>query len=76
MDTYSIRYPRIHQNTEQCCLLLNFQTLVIYAKPTVYTCTARIWLREIGFSLTYGALMLKTWRYLLINLIYERVGRT
>ncbi|GLV43267.1 uncharacterized protein CBL_14055 [Carabus blaptoides fortunei] len=22
----------------------------------------RVWLREIGFSLTYGALMLKTWR--------------
>ncbi|CAH1158353.1 unnamed protein product [Phyllotreta striolata] len=36
--------------------------IVMYPKPTIYTCTARIWLREIGFSLTYGALMLKTWR--------------
>ncbi|CAG9828507.1 unnamed protein product [Diabrotica balteata] len=36
--------------------------IVMYPKPTVYTCTARVWLREIGFSLTYGALMLKTWR--------------
>ncbi|XP_060537429.1 metabotropic glycine receptor-like [Cylas formicarius] len=36
--------------------------IVMYPKPSVYTCTARIWLREIGFSLTYGALMLKTWR--------------
>lgn len=40
------------------------QTIVIYPKPSVYTCTARTWLREIGFSLTYGALMLKTWRYI------------
>lgn len=37
-------------------------TIVMYPRPTVYTCTARVWLREIGFSLTYGALMLKTWR--------------
>ncbi|KAH1022916.1 hypothetical protein HUJ04_012229 [Dendroctonus ponderosae] len=36
--------------------------IVTYFKPTIYYCTARIWLREIGFSLTYGALMLKTWR--------------
>ncbi|XP_050314019.1 probable G-protein coupled receptor 158 isoform X2 [Anthonomus grandis grandis] len=36
--------------------------IVTYFKPTIYFCTARIWLREIGFSLTYGALMLKTWR--------------
>ncbi|XP_017773776.1 PREDICTED: probable G-protein coupled receptor CG31760 [Nicrophorus vespilloides] len=36
--------------------------IVMYPRPSVYTCTARIWLREIGFSLTYGALMLKTWR--------------
>ncbi|EDW56956.1 GM16015 [Drosophila sechellia] len=34
----------------------------MYPHPNLYTCTARIWLREIGFSLTYGALMLKTWR--------------
>ncbi|XP_076061423.1 putative G-protein coupled receptor CG31760 [Oratosquilla oratoria] len=37
-------------------------TLVMYPIPTIITCTLRIWLREIGFSLTYGALMLKTWR--------------
>ncbi|KAK5639554.1 hypothetical protein RI129_012046, partial [Pyrocoelia pectoralis] len=37
-------------------------TIVMYPRPSVYTCTARVWLREIGFSLTYGALMLKTWR--------------
>ncbi|KAB0801491.1 hypothetical protein PPYR_05845 [Photinus pyralis] len=37
-------------------------TIVMYPQPSVYTCTARVWLREIGFSLTYGALMLKTWR--------------
>ncbi|XP_055607463.1 uncharacterized protein LOC129755136 [Uranotaenia lowii] len=37
-------------------------TVVMYPPPSLYTCTARVWLREIGFSLTYGALMLKTWR--------------
>ncbi|XP_055685892.1 uncharacterized protein LOC129791656 isoform X2 [Lutzomyia longipalpis] len=37
-------------------------TIVLYPPPSIYTCTARVWLREIGFSLTYGALMLKTWR--------------
>ncbi|XP_050523395.1 probable G-protein coupled receptor CG31760 isoform X2 [Daktulosphaira vitifoliae] len=36
--------------------------IVMYPKPNIITCTARYWLREIGFSLTYGALMLKTWR--------------
>jgi hypothetical protein len=39
------------------------QTIVMYPNPSLYTCVAKIWLREIGFSLTYGALMLKTWRY-------------
>uniref|UniRef100_A0A182YKT5 G-protein coupled receptors family 3 profile domain-containing protein n=1 Tax=Anopheles stephensi TaxID=30069 RepID=A0A182YKT5_ANOST len=38
------------------------QSVVMYPPPSLYSCTARIWLREIGFSLTYGALMLKTWR--------------
>ncbi|XP_063697813.1 uncharacterized protein LOC134828756 [Culicoides brevitarsis] len=37
-------------------------TIVMYPPPSIYTCTIRVWLREIGFSLTYGALMLKTWR--------------
>ncbi|KAK0180917.1 hypothetical protein PV327_003247 [Microctonus hyperodae] len=37
-------------------------TIVMYPRPNVITCTIRVWLREIGFSLTYGALMLKTWR--------------
>ena len=39
------------------------QTLVLYPRPHVVTCTLRIWLREIGFALSYGALMLKTWRW-------------
>ncbi|XP_063601661.1 probable G-protein coupled receptor CG31760 [Penaeus indicus] len=37
-------------------------TLVLYPIPTVISCSLRVWLREIGFSLSYGALMLKTWR--------------
>jgi len=42
--------------------LLPSQTIVLYPVPNVVTCTMRIWLREIGFALSYGALMLKTWR--------------
>ncbi|XP_012227790.1 uncharacterized protein [Linepithema humile] len=38
------------------------KTIVMYPRPNIITCTVRVWLREIGFSLTYGALMLKTWR--------------
>ncbi|CAD0195055.1 unnamed protein product [Chrysodeixis includens] len=40
----------------------------MYGRPTVLTCTARVWLREVGFCLTYGALMLKTWR---ISVIFQ-----
>ncbi|GAB6025628.1 hypothetical protein CHUAL_011354 [Chamberlinius hualienensis] len=36
--------------------------IVMYPRPNVITCTLRVWLREMGFSLSYGALMLKTWR--------------
>ena len=43
--------------------LFYFQTIVLYPTPNIVTCTMRIWLREIGFALAYGALMLKTWRY-------------
>ncbi|KAL1462239.1 hypothetical protein WDU94_014091, partial [Cyamophila willieti] len=39
-----------------------FQTIVTYPRPNIVTCTSRVWLREIGFALVYGALMLKTWR--------------
>ncbi|KAK8379315.1 hypothetical protein O3P69_019301 [Scylla paramamosain] len=37
-------------------------TLVLYPIPSMVTCSLRVWLREVGFSLSYGALMLKTWR--------------
>ncbi|XP_047984703.1 probable G-protein coupled receptor 158 [Leguminivora glycinivorella] len=48
--------------------LIYCTTLVMYSRPTVFTCTARVWLREVGFCLTYGALMLKTWR---ISVIFQ-----
>ncbi|OWA52294.1 putative G-protein coupled receptor [Hypsibius exemplaris] len=43
-------------------LLLYGPILVLFPVPTVVTCTTRIWLRGIGFSVSYGALLLKTWR--------------
>ncbi|XP_065570899.1 metabotropic glycine receptor-like isoform X2 [Artemia franciscana] len=34
----------------------------IYTRPNIITCSLRVWFREIGFALAYGALLLKTWR--------------
>uniref|UniRef100_A0A8D8QJJ3 Probable G-protein coupled receptor CG31760 n=1 Tax=Cacopsylla melanoneura TaxID=428564 RepID=A0A8D8QJJ3_9HEMI len=42
--------------------LIYCTTIVTYPRPNIVTCTSRVWLREIGFALVYGALMLKTWR--------------
>ena len=39
-----------------------FQLIVSYFQPTIILCTARPWLRHIGFVLVYGPLALKTWR--------------
>jgi G protein-coupled receptor 158 len=47
-------------------MFLVLQTIVLYPRPNMLTCTLRIWLREIGFALSYGALMLKTWRWVII----------
>ena len=34
-----------------------------YFEASVITCCLKFWFREIGFSISYGALLLKTWRY-------------
>ena len=57
---YSLKYVNIFLITFLYSYLL--QTIVVYPTPHIVTCTLRIWLREIGFALAYGALMLKTWR--------------
>lgn len=36
--------------------------IVGYFEASVLTCCLRFWFREIGFSISYGALLLKTWR--------------
>ncbi|KAJ8302765.1 hypothetical protein KUTeg_019161 [Tegillarca granosa] len=36
--------------------------IVGYFNASVITCILRFWFREIGFSISYGALLLKTWR--------------
>jgi G protein-coupled receptor 158 len=36
--------------------------IVQYFEPSEFNCSLRIWMREIGFSISYGALLLKTWR--------------
>ncbi|RUS88962.1 hypothetical protein EGW08_003298, partial [Elysia chlorotica] len=36
--------------------------IVGYFEASRVTCCMRLWFREIGFSISYGALLLKTWR--------------
>ncbi|KAK2152979.1 hypothetical protein LSH36_312g01017 [Paralvinella palmiformis] len=42
--------------------LLYAPMIVQYFDATDITCCMRTWFREIGFSISYGALLLKTWR--------------
>ncbi|XP_069112828.1 metabotropic glycine receptor-like [Argopecten irradians] len=42
--------------------LLYCPLIVGYFEATVITCILKFWFREIGFSISYGALLLKTWR--------------
>ena len=60
---FDYSYSQKKNGVERIIYTFIFQTLVLYPRPHVITCTLRIWLREIGFALSYGALMLKTWRY-------------
>ncbi|XP_055327215.1 probable G-protein coupled receptor 158 [Paramacrobiotus metropolitanus] len=43
-------------------LLLYGPIVVLFPVPTLVLCNTRTWLRGIGFSVSYGALLLKTWR--------------
>ena len=50
------------------------QLIVSYFKPTDISCVIKPWLQHIGFSLVYGPLALKTWRYcknLFINIRFQ-----
>ncbi|KAI0228645.1 hypothetical protein LSAT2_020913 [Lamellibrachia satsuma] len=42
--------------------LLYCPMIVQYFEPSPFTCSITIWMRELGFSISYGALLLKTWR--------------
>ncbi|GAU95413.1 hypothetical protein RvY_07035-2 [Ramazzottius varieornatus] len=42
--------------------LLYGPIIVLYPVPSVVSCTARVWLRGVGFAVSYGAILLKTWR--------------
>ena len=44
------------------------QALVGYLEPSVTKCTLMQWFKEVGFSTLYGALLLKTWRWVVISL--------
>ncbi|XP_064610873.1 LOW QUALITY PROTEIN: probable G-protein coupled receptor CG31760 [Liolophura sinensis] len=43
-------------------LFLYTPLIVSYFQASVPICCMRVWFREIGFAISYGALLLKTWR--------------
>ncbi|XP_033626735.1 probable G-protein coupled receptor CG31760 [Asterias rubens] len=43
-------------------LFLYCPVLVSFYEPTVVTCMLLQWFKEVGFSILFGALLLKTWR--------------
>lgn len=38
----------------------------MYFEATPFTCSLKLWFRELGFTVSYGALLLKTWRVHLV----------
>ena len=48
-------------------VILIFQMFIMFPEPTQITCVASVWPQHIGFSLLYGALLLKTWRFVKIS---------
>lgn len=45
-----------------------FQMFVMFPEPTQITCIASAWPQHLGFSLLYGALLLKTWRWVCVHI--------
>ncbi|XP_070575532.1 metabotropic glycine receptor-like isoform X2 [Ptychodera flava] len=43
-------------------LILYCPILISYSKPSNVTCALIPWFNEVGFAISYGALLLKTWR--------------
>ena len=57
MDT-SVLYLLVMFNQ----ILYILQMIVMFFEASEVTCSLKIWFRELGFSISYGALLLKTWR--------------
>ena len=43
--------------------IFKFQVVIQYFEPSVTTCLIVPWLREVGFAILYGALVLKIYRF-------------
>lgn len=48
-------------------VILKKQMAAIFPILDTYSCIATKWSRHMGFCITYTALLMKTWRYELIN---------
>ena len=49
------------------CYIESFdlQVLVAALPASDASCHVRAWIRHVGFAITYGALVMKTWRYVI-----------
>ncbi|KAK6178317.1 hypothetical protein SNE40_013116 [Patella caerulea] len=56
----AILHNSIHHKA--CSNCYSFQLIVGFFEASVITCCMKFWFREIGFYISYGALLLKTWR--------------
>lgn len=52
-------------------IIIYSQMLVMYPEATRLSCSLKAWFRELGFSIYYGSLLLKTWR---IGMVFKITG--
>ena len=45
--------------------------IVTYFEASRVTCSLKLWFRELGFTISYGALLLKTWR---ISIVFKVIS--
>lgn len=46
-----------------------FQVFIVYFKPGVFRCIALRWVRVLGFCIVYGTIILKLYRWAMLNVL-------
>lgn len=63
----TLRRPYIlYQLRNNLCHDVLFQMFIIFPEPTDVLCAITPWIHHTGFNLMYGALILKTWRLVVL----------